>query len=491
MRQIRACWKMLPITCALGVATPAFAQDLSSFAILAGSTITNTGSTVITGSVGVSPGSAITGFPPGVVLPPYAIYQADAVSGQAQSDLTTAYNLLAGRPATADLTGQDLGGQTLTAGVYNYSTSAQLTGTLTLDAQGDSNAVFIIKIGSTLTTASASSVQLINGAQGRNVYFQVGSSATLGTETTFAGKIFALTSITLGTGADIACGAALARNGAVTLDTNTISICTLAAATYDSQLGSSASANQRAVSAAIDRFVAGGGPLPLAFQVLPGVLSPTELAAAMTQLSGEFGTGVAPAGMQAMDAFLSTLSDKAFEDERDAPAQERPELVQRNTTISVLGYAPYQQTRQGPFGSIRPSEFRPSPSSRLWSVWAAAYAQNTSTDGNSYAGSHNRSSRAAGIAAGVEYRVSADTKIGFALGGGNTRFGLANGSGSGASDVFQAAAYGRSNFGPAYLSAIVAYAWHDVNTHRVVALAGNQGCSMLSTESNLPRGLRN
>lgn len=473
MRQIYSIWTMLPVTCALGIASPVSAQDLSSFAVLAGSTITNTGPTVITGNIGVSPGSAITGFPPGIVLPPYAIYQNEAVSARAQSDLTTAYNLLAGRPATADLTGQDLGGQTLTAGVYNYSTSAQLTGTLTLDAQGDPNAVFIIKIGSTLTTASASSVQLINGAQGANVYFQVGSSATLGTETDFAGKIFALTSITLGNGADIDCGAALARNGAVTLDTNTISICTLAAATYASQLGSSSSANERAVSAAIDRFVAGGGTLPLTFQVLPATLSPKELAAAMTQLSGQAATGVAPGAMEAMDSFLSILSDKAFEDVRDAPVQEgRPDPVQRNTTISVLGYAPYQQSSQSPFGNIRSSEVK-QPAPRLWSVWAAAYAGHTSTDGNSYAGSHNRSSRGAGIAAGVDYRVSADTKIGFALGGGSTRFSLANGLGSGASDMFQAAVYGRSNFGAAYVTAVAAYAWHDVNTHRVVTLGGN------------------
>jgi type VI secretion system secreted protein VgrG len=123
------------------------------------------------------------------------------------------------------LTGQDLGGLTLTPGVYCFSTSAQLTGTLTLDAQGNSSAVFIFKIGSTLTTASASSVLLINSASSCGVFWQVGSSATLGTGTALAGTIVALTSITLNTGSSVS-GRTLARNGAVTLDDNNVTLCT-------------------------------------------------------------------------------------------------------------------------------------------------------------------------------------------------------------------------------------------------------------------------
>ena len=127
------------------------------------------------------------------------------------------------------MTGQDLGGKTLTAGVYCFSSSAQLTGVLTLDAQGSANAVFIFKIGSTLTTASGSSVVLINGGSLCNVFWQVGSSATLGTTTAFGGNILALTSITLTTGATVI-GRTLARNGAVTLDSNTVTaICTIGA----------------------------------------------------------------------------------------------------------------------------------------------------------------------------------------------------------------------------------------------------------------------
>jgi hypothetical protein len=199
-----------------------------NFSVLAGSTVTNTGPSVIDGgSVGVSPGSAITGFPPGSVKPPFTTHAADAVALQAQNDLTTAYNAAAGLVHTQDLTGQNLGGLTLVPGVYFFSSSAQLTGTLTLNDQGDPNAQFVFQIGSTLTTASNSSVVTINGGSmpGCNVFWQVGSSATLGTGTAFEGHILALTSITMTTGANIFDGSALARNGAVTLDDNHISNC--------------------------------------------------------------------------------------------------------------------------------------------------------------------------------------------------------------------------------------------------------------------------
>src|SRR5580693_5920700 len=152
---------ILPLLSAYATAA---AQPLSSFAVLGGSTVTNTNTpTVVTGNLGVSPGSAVTGFPPGIVVGG-SIHAADAVAAQAQTDLTTLYNNLASSACNTDLTGQDLGGLTLTPGVYCFASSAQLTGTLTLDAQGNSNAFFIFKIGSTLTTASASSVMLINNA---------------------------------------------------------------------------------------------------------------------------------------------------------------------------------------------------------------------------------------------------------------------------------------------------------------------------------------
>ncbi|MDG3002212.1 ice-binding family protein [Paludisphaera mucosa] len=170
----------------------------------------------------------MTGFPPGVVTPPFTIHAGDAVAAQAQVDLTTAYNAAAALAPTQDLSGMNLGGMVLLPGVYFFSSSAQLTGTLTLDAQGDADAQFVFQIGSTLTTASDSSVSVINtGGElpGCNVFWQVGSSATLGTGTDFAGHILALTSITLNTDASIINGSALARNGAVTLDSNTIVNC--------------------------------------------------------------------------------------------------------------------------------------------------------------------------------------------------------------------------------------------------------------------------
>jgi len=212
-------------------ATPILLGTAGEFAVLAGSEVTNTGPSVIDGGhVGVSPGSSITGFPPGIVVPPYTLHSADAVAAQARDDLITAYNVAAGLPVTQDLTGVDLGGLTLTPGVYSFSSSAQLTGQLTLDYQGDRYAQFVFQIGSTLTTASNSSVVAINNGDfpsGCAVFWQVGSSATLGTGTEFEGHILAQASITMNTGATMLNGSALAIDGAVTLDDNTITNCVI------------------------------------------------------------------------------------------------------------------------------------------------------------------------------------------------------------------------------------------------------------------------
>ncbi len=199
-----------------------------NYAVMAATTITNTGPTVVNGNLAISPNgsTSVTGFPPGVVTGQRDEANANAVL--AQTDLVTAYNDAAGEPTTVNLSGTDLGGLTLTPGVYTFDSSAQLTGTLTLDGQGSTNAVFIFQMGSTLTTASASHVELINGAGGCAVFWQVGSSATLGTTTDFQGTIMALTSITMTTGATIGVGGigsggrALALNAALTLDSNVI-----------------------------------------------------------------------------------------------------------------------------------------------------------------------------------------------------------------------------------------------------------------------------
>ena len=194
----------------------------STYAVLAGSTVTNTGPTTFSGSagsdLGLSPGSSIINE--SQITKSGTTHIADAAALQAQSDLVTAYNDAAGRALTGTVSA-DLGGQTLVTGTYNSASSLGLTGTLTLDAQGDPSAVWVFQAGSTLTTASGSSVNLINGAQACNVFWQIGSSATLGTGSTLVGHVMALTSITATTGATIQ-GSLLARNGAVTLDTNTI-----------------------------------------------------------------------------------------------------------------------------------------------------------------------------------------------------------------------------------------------------------------------------
>jgi Ice-binding-like/Bacterial Ig-like domain len=194
----------------------------STFVVLAGSTVTNTGPTVITGgNLGLSPGSAVTGFPPGALTPPAVMHVTDPTAAQAQSDLTTAYIYTAGLPGGAVLPG-DMSGLTFAPGLYKTSSTVQLSaGNVTLDAQGDANAVFIFQIGSTLTTIGSTQVVLAGGAQAKNVFWQVSSSATLGTNSTFQGTIMALQSITLDTGATLN-GRALARNAAVALDNNPV-----------------------------------------------------------------------------------------------------------------------------------------------------------------------------------------------------------------------------------------------------------------------------
>ena len=205
-----------PATVGLGTAAP--------FAVLAGTpAITNTGPTTITGDLGISPAAVVTGFPPGTVNG--ANHVADAVALQAKSDLATAYTDAAGRPATA--THGTLGGLTLVPGVYTAGgVTLDLTGTLTLDGQDDPGAVWVFQATSDLVTASSSTVRFVNGGQACNVFWQVTSSATLGSGSTFAGTILALTSITMATGVTLD-GRALARNGEVTLidDTITHSTC--------------------------------------------------------------------------------------------------------------------------------------------------------------------------------------------------------------------------------------------------------------------------
>ncbi len=200
-----------------GPTSPGILGTAAQFTILAGSTVSNTGLSTIAGEVGVSPGLALVGIPSGTV-----VHAGDPVAALAQSDTTVAYNYLAGLPCGTELTGLDLGGMTLAPGVYCFTSSAALTGTVVLDGQNQPNPLFVFQIASTLVTANVAAVVTINGARPCDVYWQTGSSATVGIASNFSGNIISLGSVTLNTGATLN-GRALARTGGVTMDTNSVS----------------------------------------------------------------------------------------------------------------------------------------------------------------------------------------------------------------------------------------------------------------------------
>ncbi|MFL5753984.1 MAG: ice-binding family protein [Bacteroidia bacterium] len=193
----------------------------ANMAVLAGSAVTNTGSTTVTGDLGLSPGTSVGGFPPGILIGTKRIN--DPIATQSKLDLTAAYNDAAGRTCTDIVTlSGNIGGLTLTPGLYKSTSSlAVSSGDVTFDAKGDANAIFIIQIASTLTTTSGRKVILSGGALASNIFWQVGSSATFGTTSAFKGTIMAMQSITFNTGATLN-GRALARTGAVIMSGNTI-----------------------------------------------------------------------------------------------------------------------------------------------------------------------------------------------------------------------------------------------------------------------------
>ena len=213
---------LLPLLAAGAAQAPVALGSASTFAVLAGATVTSTGNTIVNGDVGAGPGTAVTGFPPGVLNG--AMHAGDPAAAQAGADLTLAYNDAAGRSLNPVTVAGNIGGQTLPPGLYKSTSSLAISsGDLTLDAGGDANAVFIFQIASTLTTTSGRQVILSGGADPANIFWQVGSSATLGTTTAFKGSILAQESITLETGAILE-GRALAKVGGVTLDANNITL---------------------------------------------------------------------------------------------------------------------------------------------------------------------------------------------------------------------------------------------------------------------------
>jgi hypothetical protein len=219
---IAVCLAFAVIPIGIANAAPVNLATAQPFVVLSGAGVTNTGASVLNGDLGVSPGTSLTGFG-GTAVVNGATHANDAVAAQAQADLTTAYNVAAGQAISPgnELTGQNLGGLTLTPGAYGFSSSAGLTGQLTLDAQGNPNAQFVFVIGTTLITESASSVILTNGASPCNVYWKVGSSATFGSGTAFEGNVLALETISMTSGVTFL-GRALARNGEVTLDNDVL-----------------------------------------------------------------------------------------------------------------------------------------------------------------------------------------------------------------------------------------------------------------------------
>jgi hypothetical protein len=228
IRWLALSFLLLPVLVMSAYANSISLGTAGSYAMLAGSAVTNTGSTVLIGNLGVSPGCALSGA--GTLTLSGTTNLCNGPAAKAQSDLTAAYIQAQNLKSTGNLTGKDLGGMTLTSGAYTFSTSANLGTGMTLTLEGKPGALFVFQIGSSLTTGSASSVIFINSLTGKpmtdpNIFWQVGSSATLGTSTAFAGNVLALTSITLNTSASITCGSALARNGAVTLQGNTITSC--------------------------------------------------------------------------------------------------------------------------------------------------------------------------------------------------------------------------------------------------------------------------
>lgn len=414
--------------CSLAAATDAEAQNLGTaefFGVLGSSTVTNTGPSVIRGNVGVSPGSAITGFPPGIVVAPSTIHAADPVAAQARADTINAYNVLQGLPSQVNLTGQNLGGLMLSPAVYSFATSAQLTGLLTLNGQGNTASRFIFQIGSTLTTASNSAVLLINGANGDNVYWAVGSSATLGTNTRFAGNILALTSITLNTGASITCGRALAQNGAVTLDNNAITLCI-------------------------------GGVVPP--DVPGGDTDDRDITT--SRLFGAGVTGFQQASFGAFGLFGSSMMRQGMF-WRDGAPQDYAGI-----TPQSFERMPGGSLKDAPAGwdGVMP-QLDPR---RTWRLWTTGYGGTGQFDGDPNEGTSDLDTETAGFSVGLDYQFDPTMLVGIAAGYSSARFSVDELTTHGEGEGGHVGIYGVKTYGQAYLAGAADYAHFHNQTARFI-----------------------
>lgn len=451
----------------LAATTSASAQTLESFGVLGASTVTNTGPSVIEGNVGVWAGTAVTGFPPGSVTNPFTIY-ADGPVAQAAQERLDERVLELQAEGLSGMLATELGGLTILPGVYEFTvgTAGISAGAeLTLDAQGDPNAIFIFRTDTTLITGAAASVRLVNGAQGNNVYWVVGSSATLGANTEFVGRILAAASITLITGANIQCGAAWAQTAAVILDTNNITaVCAFQG--FDDAVGDDVTPTGEEVAGGIDDFIDEGGDLPVAFQDLLDLvddLTSEEVVALFSQLAGETATGVAPTATQSMNSFLSMMLNTGT---RPGSQRSDPKVA----TVKALGYADLSGASPAGSAALTLGESAAAFEPGTYDIWAGAFGSNTRSDGDSGDGTHDRSSRVSGIGGGVDFNVDYATRIGIAFSGGSTGFRFSDDLGGGKSDVLQAAIYARKQIDEAYVLGALAYGYHDVSTSRTVTL---------------------
>lgn len=310
----------------VAVASPAVANAVAvtptmgsagDFAVLGATTVTNTGPSVITSDLGVSPGMSVVGFPPGTVTG--TVHAGDPAATQAQGDVATAYAFAEGQDCDQNLSGQDLGGMTLAPGVYCFDSSAQLTGTLRLDARNDPTAAWLFQVTSSLTTASNAAVVLVNGAtpcNNDNVTWQVGSSATVGTATSFVGNILANTSITLNASANTT-GGLYAHTGAVTMDTNNVSTCSGAGGKAGPTLTTTPSGSVPAGGNISDtaEVIGGAAPTGSVQFVLYGPGDPTCLTPIATRTGALNGTtavsGNVPAGGAGTYNWVATYSGDA------------------------------------------------------------------------------------------------------------------------------------------------------------------------------------